>query len=171
MKLNNKGITLIELLIVMALMGVIGAVAFSMYLFGNNTYLKVDKQYQLQSDLRLSTDYIIKEVRNASELEIVEVPISTFVQGYHYIYIENKKLIYYYNENSVAKTESVLQNDLFNPAFKRLKLSNNKNMLSIVFIGAKISQNYKVDTEVLLNNINGLDFQQGNAIKYKKNYN
>jgi len=68
---NNKGITLIELLISLAIVGIVISLAFSMNIFAQKVYIKGGNKSDIQFNLRLASDYITKEARFATGVEIL----------------------------------------------------------------------------------------------------
>jgi len=68
---NEKGVTLIELLAVLALLSVILLLVNSVHLFGQKQMNLQTKEVQNQSDVRLAINLITKEIRKAN---LVEVP-------------------------------------------------------------------------------------------------
>lgn len=85
---NRKGMTLIELIIVMALLVLVIGTAFSMLLFGNKVFAKSVQEFDIQSQARLAVENTTKIVRYASAL--FTIPESSFRQdnldtGWNYI--------------------------------------------------------------------------------------
>jgi prepilin-type N-terminal cleavage/methylation domain-containing protein len=68
---KNKGVTLIELLVVLAIIGVVSSLIYSMHLFGIRTFAKGESKSNVQFDARMTLDFITKEVRYASEVQIL----------------------------------------------------------------------------------------------------
>lgn len=91
---NNKGFTLVELILTVALLGVVVTLASSMLFFGNRTFTNTNNQRELQSDMRLVTNFIEREVQNASNLQILETLPGTLDNSRRYIYINNDKVMF-----------------------------------------------------------------------------
>ncbi len=68
---KRKGITLVELLIVIAIMSLVLSGVYSLYGFGNKTYKNGSNQYDIQSRIRLAGDYIKKQVMYATDIKII----------------------------------------------------------------------------------------------------
>lgn len=89
---NRKGVTLIELLIVIALIGVVLSVVYSMFFFGNRTFSQGETQYGLQSEAKFAIETAMKDIRYATNIRITD---STTPGPY--------ETIIYYNNNSIIK--------------------------------------------------------------------
>jgi prepilin-type N-terminal cleavage/methylation domain-containing protein len=95
---NERGLTLIEVLGAMTIFTMVIAVAYSALLFGMETFKKGETRSHLQDDLRLASQALIKEVRYATELEILNLtgcPTPIPQDGYHYICLNNVNKIVY----------------------------------------------------------------------------
>lgn len=155
---NSRGVTLIELIIALALLSMVLAVGYNYYFFENKTYTIGSNQSNVQRDIRLASDFITREVRNAIELELVSSP--TIGDGYNYIYLNGLVLMH----DSTPKTDPIISQ----LELKIKKVDNNKNYLEFIIQGNEGEQTYKINTKVQLNNIKGKSQIQNLAIKYKK---
>ena len=104
MSINNRkrldfksGFTLIELIVIIAIMGIVIAMAYSIGDFGNRSFNNGSVKSDIQSDTRLAANYITKELRYSSNAEILPSFPITPVTSKKYIYVENGILKQYYN--------------------------------------------------------------------------
>ncbi|WP_161993100.1 prepilin-type N-terminal cleavage/methylation domain-containing protein [Sediminibacillus terrae] len=67
---NNKGFTLVELLAVLALLGLIITLAGSVSWFGQKQYTNQLEETKQQSEVRLALKQITKDVRQADSLTV-----------------------------------------------------------------------------------------------------
>lgn len=67
---DNKGITLIELLIVLALIGLVLLLVVTLFLFGNRSFNRQNEHTAIVANVRYSMDYLTKQVRKANEIEV-----------------------------------------------------------------------------------------------------
>lgn len=67
MKLNNRGMTLVEMIVAFAILGLVSASIFSMMLTGTKTYTKLTNTVKLQYDAQLATANIEKRILNCDE--------------------------------------------------------------------------------------------------------
>ena len=87
---NIKGITIIELMVSLAIIGVALLILFSMNLFGIRSFTVQNSQSSLQTDLRAAADYITREIRLANQVEILDSDPVDFsdIGEYSYIYTQ-----------------------------------------------------------------------------------
>ncbi len=151
---NQKGITLIELLIVIGIMGVVISLGFSFLIFGTRTFKLSGERADNQFDVRMPTDFVSKEVRYADTAEILTaVPASQPPNTYD-IYIDaSNQLIY--NKNGVLTTIPGVTgvNDY---TFTVSRISLNTLEYKIGKLG---TTKYDVTTQVVILNMNaaGID--------------
>lgn len=110
---NNKGFSLIELILVMAILGIIVTLAYSMHIFGIKAFAIGGDKTNVQSEARKAADFITKEIRLAAEVELLAstsgIPSSTYSTDDVYIYKTTsgglEQLVY--RDKNGAKTISV----------------------------------------------------------------
>lgn len=68
---SRKGVTLIELIIVIALITIVIAGAFSIFSFGNKTFKGANNQFDLQTDVRFALEALTSDVRYATKLQVL----------------------------------------------------------------------------------------------------
>ena len=66
MKKINKGVTLIELVIVFALLTFGIGIAANMILFSRNAQAKTLEEFDFQSEMRQSSQFVNDEIRNST---------------------------------------------------------------------------------------------------------
>ena len=71
---NNKGFTLVEIIIVAFLFLIISAAIFSVLATGRNSFSAGESQMSVQQACRNSLDAMVKELRQAAALTISDVP-------------------------------------------------------------------------------------------------
>ncbi|ADU31348.1 PilW family protein [Evansella cellulosilytica] len=67
---NEKGLTLVELLISVALISMIAILITSIQIFGQNQYTNQSKQIDNQANVRLAMNVLTKEIRSGSSAEL-----------------------------------------------------------------------------------------------------
>ncbi len=163
-KKKNHGVTLVELAITLSLIGLVLVLGFNLYFLGEKVFSSSSTVYQLQSPIRLTETFVSTEVRNVTEIAIVNVPI-TPEAGFHYVYLKDNKISYYFSGEASDKTEAIMVDQNI---FKIKKDSNGRNFLSVILKGSLKGEVYELNTEILLNNIINQSEAEGKAIKYKK---
>ena len=120
----------------------------------------------MQTDIRLAGDFITKEIRNATEIEVLPVPFEED-PSWRYIYLESNSI-----KSKVAGAvssiteETIVGTELF--AFRKDEPSG-RYFVKIEIQGKKKEEQYTLTTEILLNNIKSVaEPLSGNAIRYKK---
>lgn len=95
---EQQGISLVELVIVLSLLGLVLAVGYNYLNFGMRSYAQGEKQTIAQHGLRLTSNYIRNELRYARSVDIIVVPAgfgsNDAVEGYGYFYTENDSVIH-----------------------------------------------------------------------------
>ena len=67
MKLNNRGMTLVEMIVAFAILGIVSASIFSMMLTGTKTYTKLTNTVKVQYDAQLASAKIEKNILNCND--------------------------------------------------------------------------------------------------------
>lgn len=109
---NKKGITLIELVIAMALLGIVIAMSFSMINFGNIVTKKSSDEFDIQSSTRLVTEYTNQIARYSTAA--FTIPKSSFKENkldedWNYIGVLDGNIVQYEaNPSTGLHTKTVL---------------------------------------------------------------
>jgi prepilin-type N-terminal cleavage/methylation domain-containing protein len=74
---NENGITLIELLVALALLGTIIGLISSVHIFGQKQFTSQSKQIQHESNVRYAMNMITKEVRSSPTIAVSNNTIQT----------------------------------------------------------------------------------------------
>ncbi len=95
---QQQGLSLIELVIVLSLLGMVLAAGYNYLSFGLSSYARGEKQTVAQHGLRLTSNYVKNELRYASLVEIIVVPdgfgSNDAAAGYGYFYTDNNSIIH-----------------------------------------------------------------------------
>lgn len=92
--IKKRGVTLVEAIIAIGILAIVISSVYSFNLFGIRTYSMGESQWNLQSNVRMLSDLITREVRYASEVEMSE-QTPTPGDGYSYIRTEGDEVKYY----------------------------------------------------------------------------
>ncbi|NDL68236.1 hypothetical protein [Anaerotalea alkaliphila] len=158
--LNKKGITLVELIIAIGVSTVVIGVVATMFLFGNNVFGKAERQYDIQSDLRLASDYLQQQLHYASYLYVVDelgghqdLSDMPEIQAEYleYIYIDNDNYLVHVKADGtggylpVFRTSFKLEDTTF-------ALQNNHLVIEVKD-EQRSEQSYELSSKILLPNL------------------
>lgn len=164
---KKKGLTLVELLISLALVGVVILLASSIYIFGLKIFDKGTTQSNVQDEIRVVGDFITKEIRNSVEITF-NTPSN--IKEYSMIYLDKNVIKYKPEgkslEESVNKTGSIISGN--NDLIFQTKNKNSKAFLNFTIKGTGKQQSYTLNSEVFLNNIKSIENSSSyNYVYYK----
>lgn len=165
-KYNNKGVTLIELLIVLAIMVIILQVIYSLFFVGNKSFNTSKNKGFAQQDARIASTLINSELRTAKKISISPFKISELEleEKYYSLTLEDDKLFKKtFNYNGSIGEKTLLYSNLSNLKFKYIEESEGIEGTVQGFINIVIEieegkegreqQSYEVDFDILLENI------------------
>ncbi|MBI9014337.1 MAG: type II secretion system protein [Clostridiales bacterium] len=173
----KRGFTLFELIVILALLAIVTLTGFTILMTSSNMYSRSQENSDLYYQVRLASDVVRNEIRNATEIEIGPnvddlgaIKPNNFIAGYEYLYIENNILIHY-SGSEKEKTKAMITE--LSPMFILNLVDSTKNNTITYTIEGTISNSkgnrtYDVKTTIHLNNIRNMDGTSGQWIKYKK---
>jgi len=144
---NRNGFTLVELLITLSLLGIVLSIVFNFFFYGQNSFQIGEKQSNVQREVRLASNRITGEIRNAVELTFVS---SSATDQYNYIvYDQTKKTLKIISKGStIYETYPVISNVTY-----KIYPVNGKYVLEFTIEGTEGSQKYITRSEVYLVNL------------------
>lgn len=90
---NKRGLTLLELIIAMGILSIVLMCIYSLFGFGNTTFTRGTRQSDIQSSIRLASDYITQQIRYSTEMKILDdaaIPSLADIEPYeNYIYFDS----------------------------------------------------------------------------------
>ena len=168
MKKTYRGLTLVELIVVIALIGVVITVASSIMLFGQKTANLSEETAMNQFDVRQPIKGFSNQIRYASDLEILDLDPLSYESGYHYIIFDDATKTIKYVEDKVEKSITGLTT-ISDLTFSVSK--NNANLKQINFTFGKVdSTQYDLTTSLIINNLSDTGVKgvsTGIGVKYK----
>jgi len=165
--LNKKGFTLVELMIAIALLGIVMTLGYSYYYYGTRSFSVGESQATVQQEVRTASRTITSEIRNATR-----VSSSEFDDEALFYCIKrdgNNRLIIDTIDNGVTSSRQLTGNIITNSGFE-LKQENNKYLLRFTLYGndSTLTNDYSIVSEILLNNVNNGNLGTWNTIYYTK---
>lgn len=151
-KYNNKGVTLIELLIVLAIIGIVLQVLYSIFFIGNKSFNTSKNKGFAQQDSRIAYTYITNELKTAKFISPNQL-----TGKYYSLRFENGELYKdLYNEDG-TKQIILISNNLNKVEFIHLDVTS-RGIINVIIVAeegkeGKDKQDYKLNFNVLLENI------------------
>lgn len=153
-KNNDKGVTIIELLISLAIIGILLTTAFMFFMFGNKTFSMGTDQYSTQADLRIANDYIVKSIRYATDIELGAAPSSIDdTDVYDYIYLDGDTIIHSAYNGGGSRIEKSLGTGLLSTTEFWTDQKLNSQMVGINIFGHENGQEFDLQSNIELPNI------------------
>ncbi|NLY38426.1 MAG: prepilin-type N-terminal cleavage/methylation domain-containing protein [Firmicutes bacterium] len=138
---SEKGLTLVELLIAVALIGLVFALAFLLYAYGVGSFEQGTAQAAYQQKARLVHTLFKKELRNAGALALAPGGLEGEYDGF--FYLENGS--FYHNNTPVAEEIIDIQ--------VKIEREADRSILKFMITSGAGAQNYILQDRFLLNNI------------------
>lgn len=163
--INDKGITLIEMIITLALIGLAVLLVITMMLWGSKSFYSAGAQSVLHKELREEANFITKQIRDSAEIEIVsEIDPDNLSDEYNYIYLEDGKI----------KKITVVDNDAYAPTNLEVEITklnfsiSNNNLVRFSITGSYKGKEYTIDSSVVAEKtLEELGLGEGSAIRYR----
>lgn len=152
-KSKNDGFTLIELILVIAIIGLVASFLGSPLITGFNFFKQDINHVNIQEDLRFTSNMIITYAKYAESISLINSKPGSYASNELCIILDQTDDTVKYIDSSGEKswTESTITNLAFNLSQE----SNGQNVLEFIIEGNKDGEDYSLDSEVLLNNISG----------------
>lgn len=143
---SKKGLTLVELIVCVAILGIFLTAVYSFNLFTTKTFFNTSSKADKQNCIRMAEAFITKQVRYAKSVEILTTPPSPS-EDYCDIYIDSGNIRYYKN--------GVLTDipGIFNTSDYTLAFSKISDKILYFKVGKSDSNMYDLDTKVEIQNI------------------
>jgi prepilin-type N-terminal cleavage/methylation domain-containing protein len=176
----KKGMTLIELVAAIAILGVVMAAIMSLFMTGINFFRVGNLKSQVQSDARLAVNSIVENIKFASELTIMnhssvpDVSMMDPQDNYNYFVISSGTMYHIETNGSSYSMKPIARsNQSYQFSFSNINIDN--NTLRIVVTVTESGETFNVSSDIALDNfvlssstlseIKGLS--TGDAIRYR----
>lgn len=145
---NNFGLTVIELVIALSLMGIILAIGYNFLFINYKAYQTGEALSEVQFDTRMASDYIFFELKNANKVSLTDTTLSNVID------LNNLKARY---PRVSSLNFSIVQSGNLYLVNYVIRASHNR-----------LNNDYELESEVLLNNVKNATTGSGNQIYYTK---
>lgn len=162
--------TLVEVIVVLAISGIVISLAVSVLLFGMKVFRKGNTQYDKQSDLRIAMDYIQNQVQLATYIEVTDDPddLGATLESRERIYFDNGYLVHDKWDVSTSTYQEVYRSNFI---LTDTNFSQYGNVLNIhVQDTTRTESEYELSSDITLPNIinNGQNATQLHIIKFAR---
>lgn len=158
---SKEGITLLELIICIAIVMLVIAGSFSLFSFGNKTFTGGSQQSYVQSDVRIISDYIQKQIRFATYVDTLDAldaideiyNYDPLVDGepYNYFYYDGNKMVHKIWDEATTSYVTQLESGLNVQSLSFF--SNNTEKLTIRVKSEDLGNDFELETEIVLPNL------------------
>jgi prepilin-type N-terminal cleavage/methylation domain-containing protein len=151
---STKGFTLIEVILVIALISIVTAAAFSVFAFGQKAFKVSERQYNVQNEVRLAIGVVSKQIKYATQMSVMTLATCeakmTAKEKYHYLYIKDGQLYdaRYQSATNTYLVKTLARNISNSAVFNKIS----QNSLRIVLTALEGTQDFETDTIVVLDN-------------------
>ncbi|MGM1047378.1 MAG: PilW family protein [Bacillota bacterium] len=155
-KLNQKGLTLFELLASIVLLTIVASLAFSAYKFGVNAFQRANEKSELQDEVRIASHVITSQIRFASEVQLLNACPSSFDPGINYICMNGRSIEEHVYDTASAShvTRKIVTENLKDPITYSVEFGKtSSSILAYKIISNKNQQRFEVNSKVSLLNI------------------
>lgn len=156
---RHQGFTIVELLVALVILNLVLAIGFSFYFFGARAFAVGEVRSTLQRDLRLTADFMTRELRNVVEVELLDSATDNFGDwpDHDHIYWTGDDIVHRSGGVETIKTEVQITDAVFDFISVTDHDSRTSILLSFRLTGTLSDQEYTVESDILLNNIRSAD--------------
>ncbi|NLW39654.1 MAG: prepilin-type N-terminal cleavage/methylation domain-containing protein [Tissierellia bacterium] len=150
-KFNNRGMTLIELLIVLGIIGILVQLIYSIFFVGNKSFTMGRDKGFAQQDARIAAEFINKELRTANELELEASELEDRSHYYSIGYERGKLIKKVYNDGleDIDRRTVIHIESLESIEFYR---GDDIGLIKVIIRTMEKSEAFKLDLTILLEN-------------------
>jgi len=109
--MSEKGVTLIEMVLIIVLIGIIGVIATDTFLYSSKSVLTANAVREATQVNRVAMDRMIREIRNVRNNQCVATATPT---TFSFVDPDNNTITYSLSGGSLVRTQNVTPNTLVN---------------------------------------------------------
>ncbi len=160
---NDKGLTLVELIIAMGIMSLIFLVSGSFLMFGSKTHKKTSDEFEIQSIVRILAADISNSIRKSTAtFTLYKTDDVNFSDKWNYIMVSKDKkrvVSHKWNVDQKQHIQSTIMDEVDGATF-RIEFTKNKNDKTSNLLNFKIIANINGQERVVDSGLEGLNTLQ-----------
>jgi prepilin-type N-terminal cleavage/methylation domain-containing protein len=174
---NNRGLSLVELLIALFLLGIVLALGYNYFFFGMNTFNRGEQQADIQQNARLAADFITRSTRIAERLVILEdgynleavvSELNLEAENYYVYHIYEDNGALWYSRIKEGEIESELFESISGQIDFELDFSTGTSAPNILALQITANDqrgggSFILDTEILILNLAMIENRSGGS--------
>lgn len=154
---GNRGLSLIELMIAASLLVIVLAIGYGFYFFGLTSFTSAESRSDVQQNIRMATDFITREVRFASSMELLDaatvIPAPEHVgDGVHYILLSGNAIEHRAKNVSRIIPGVISGSVSFDLSFAKSGSHDDMLLIQVSGTGSGL-QSYQLSSEIFLENL------------------
>lgn len=173
MSFRNEGFSLIEIIVAIAILGIVSAAALSFLANSFELFNSAFDQVETQRDLRHISRYITKELQNSYNVSLYDFISSSEIntKKFDYIYLDQSKKIIHIKQNKIGLIKNKKEIYLDDSYQYNLKFeSNGKNSRIVYYFLENTNNNYQIESNIFLQNVDDeiKGVEAGSIIEYEQ---
>lgn len=153
-KYNNKGVTLVELIIVLAIMGIVIQALYSIFFVGNKSFIKGRDKGFAQQDTRTINEIITRELRTARAVGFLEDEMGD--DYYSLEFNSSDSSLYKTDKDGNSSPIAVAKGNIKEMFFNRA-MDDPGGIIKVSLIVEEKKENFTLGFDILLENVTGFN--------------
>jgi prepilin-type N-terminal cleavage/methylation domain-containing protein len=166
LQFNRRGITLVELLIVLAIFGIVTQTIYSIFFVGNKSYNMSKNKGFIQQDVRIAADFINRELRIVKDIAKDQ---NVLEEKYYSLSVEEGKLVKTMFNGEISEESIPLSGTLKGIKFNYVH-GDVKGIVTVIIEAEENGEAYSLKFNVLLENLPRYDNPIDQNIIYYSKY-
>ncbi|NQT55147.1 MAG: prepilin-type N-terminal cleavage/methylation domain-containing protein [Desulfobacteraceae bacterium] len=153
--MNSKGMTLIELIVVMVLLGIIGLFTFQFIGSSVETYIMVSRQAELLAEAKPAMERMAREIRDAKEIGDVSPSSINFIKEHPALVDTATDITFQLSEGILYRNSELLAENVPVDGFKVTRNPDDENEITLeLTLSLTGGEKVTLHTKVYPKNIN-----------------
>lgn len=150
----NKGFTLIELMVALALLLIVLDLGYMFFGYGTNTFTRGENEFSVQQEIRLASGYLTRELRNTIDSSFTTGGPKS--DGYNYIVFDStSKNIKIYDNSDISKPKYSSNNCITSLTYT-VNTVEGKYVMKFTITGTEGDRIFSTTSKILLVNMKSL---------------